>query len=107
VHIPGYDWRRDRCSSFSTGELGAAAALRRQAGQRQPVAPTGIGTKGSSMHQQCPSGLQVIGAWQFWQRVSITYIIGHRATCGDVVSPARPGWRRADSFGLGAAKRVA
>ena len=43
------------------------------------------------MHQHCPSGLQVIGAWQFWQRVSISYIIADRATCGGVISPVRPG----------------
>jgi len=71
AHILGYDWRGDRCSSFSSEELGLAVALLRQVGQRQPVAPMGIGTKGSSLHQQGPSGLQVIEEWQFWQRVSI------------------------------------
>jgi hypothetical protein len=55
-------------------------ALRKQVGQRQPVAPVGIGTKGSSLHQHCPSGLQVIKERQFWQRVSISYIIADSAT---------------------------
>jgi hypothetical protein len=75
----GYDWRLDCCSSFSTEELGVSVALRRQVGQRQPVAPMGIGANGSSLHQQCPSGLQVIEELQFWQRVSISHIIAHSA----------------------------
>jgi len=79
VRIPDYDWRGDRCSSFSAGELGVAVALWRQAGQRQPVAPMGIGRKGSSLHQQRPSGLQAINELQLWQRVSISYIIAHDA----------------------------
>jgi len=39
----------------------------------------GIGRKGSSLHQQRPSGLQAINELQLWQRVSISYIIAHDA----------------------------
>ena len=62
-------------------ELLASAAFifsRRQARQRQPLASAseGMGTRGSSKHQQLPSGVQDISEPHFAQRVCIMEVWG-------------------------------